>query len=324
MKETVTLGAACLLFSLQFLFSKGYQLRSGSSLRMSLRMTLYDGIWVFLLFFALNGFHIKITAGAALYGLLYAGCAIVCGVCSQFAMKLGKVAIVSLFTLTGGLVLPVFYGVAALGENLPPLKLVAVVLILLSLFPGVLLKRPSTAAQAPDAPRQEPAHGKKASLRFLLLCAVIFFTNGMVSVVTKAHSISPQSVPERDFLLFVALVRITAAGCALIVLRMAAARRAPAADGTACASPDIGGGWRRALLPFAIVGGYTACNAMGNVFSMLTAKSMPSSLQFPILSAVVIVLTALISWIAYREKPSFGDWVGMAMTVAGILMMIFI
>lgn len=323
MKQTVTLAAACLLFSLQFLFSKGYQLRAGSNLRASLRMILYDGIWVFLFFFALNGFRIQMTAGAALYGLLYAGCAVACSVCSLFAMKLGKVAIISMFTLTGGLVLPVFYGVVALGEALSPLKFGAVFLILLSFFPGVLLKRPSAAAEAPDAPQKEPPHGKKASLWFFLLCAVIFFTNGLVSVVTKAHSISPQSVPERDFLLFAALVRITASGCALITLRLTASRRTADAEDPVCASPDIGGGWRRALLSFAIIGGYTACNAMGNVFSMLTAKTMPSSLQFPVLSAVVIVLTALISWIAYREKPSFGDWIGMVMTVAGIVLIIF-
>ena len=80
----------------------------------------------------------------------------------------------------------------------------------------------------------------------------------------------------------------------------------------------------RALLqPVLLAGGYTLCNSAANIFSMLTAKTMASSLQFPILNAVILLLNALLSRFFFKEVVSRGTKIGLAMSVAGILLMIF-
>lgn len=49
---------------------------------------------------------------------------------------------------------------------------------------------------------------------------------------------------------------------------------------------------------------------------------MPSSIQFPIFCAAVVVLTALLSRILYKEKLSSGDRVGLLLTIAGVALML--
>ena len=49
---------------------------------------------------------------------------------------------------------------------------------------------------------------------------------------------------------------------------------------------------------------------------------MDSSLQFPLLSAMVVVLTALAARIVYKEKLNRGDMAGLVLTVAGMGLMI--
>ena len=319
MNGVVSLTAACLLTSLQCLFMKAYQLRSDNSLRAALRMILFDGIWVIQLFFGINGFRIRITAVSALYGLLFAGFAMACSVCSLFAVRRGKVAVVTLFQFTGGLVLPLAYGVAVLGERLSLLKLAAVLLLFLSFFPGVLLNREQAAD---DCPQKKTTGSAKSRLSFLALGAAVFVCNGILLVLIKAHSISPHGVPERDFLLFAALIRTAASGAVLAGIRLAGMRsgcaHAPSVQPHRPAPQRLCG----RLIPFMIIGAFTLCNASASVLSMLAAKTMPSSVQFPVYCAAVVVVTALLSRIVYKEKLAVGDRVGMLLTIAGIALML--
>ena len=70
------------------------------------------------------------------------------------------------------------------------------------------------------------------------------------------------------------------------------------------------------LLVFA--GAYAVCNTLGNIFSLRCLLTMDASLQFPILSAVVIVLTALFGRIFFGEKITRNTWISLAMSVLGI------
>lgn len=302
----ILLATACLLFSLQFLFSKGFQLKSRSGPAASLWMTVLDGAWFLLLFWPLNGFALHMTPTAALYSALFAVFGVICNMATYFALGRGKVAVVTLFTLTGGLVLPVLYGTIGLGETLRPGQWVGIGLILLSFFPGVLF---------PGRPPAEKAAGKGGKGTFLILCAVIFVTNGLVSVVAKAHAVAPDAVPERDFLLFAAMLRL---GVGLLLLAGARLKSGPGI------CPPIRGYGRAVCLSMLLAGGFTLCNGTGNLFSLAAAKTLSASLQFPLLSGAVVGLSALFSRGVYREKLSGGDLIGLGMTAAGVAAMIWL
>ena len=64
---------------------------------------------------------------------------------------------------------------------------------------------------------------------------------------------------------------------------------------------------------------YAVCNGLGNIFSLNCAKTMDASIQFPVISAVVIVLGALFGWLIYREKIESRDWVGLILAALGIV-----
>ena len=82
---------------------------------------------------------------------------------------------------------------------------------------------------------------------------------------------------------------------------------------------DIPMGCRTLVL---LTGGYAVCNGLANVCSMHTAKTMDSSLQFPLLSAMVVVFTALLAWAVFHEKPGRGDAAGLGLTVAGMALLV--
>ena len=136
-----TLGMASLLFSFQFVFSKWYQLRTDNSLRAALWMTVFDGAWLTAIFFVANSFRVHMTAFSARYAVYYSFFIIVCSVSALFALRYGKVSLMTLFMLAGGLVLPVVYGVPALGETLSIPKGLGLALIFCSFFPGVIYKK---------------------------------------------------------------------------------------------------------------------------------------------------------------------------------------
>ena len=98
-------------------------------------------------------------------------------------------------------------------------------------------------------------------------------------------------------------------------------RRTDGAGPRAHIARDLGGK-RTALTLALLTGGYAVCNGAANVCSMQTAKTMDSSLQFPLLSAMVVVFTSLLAWGFFHEKPGRGDVVGLGLTVAGMALMI--
>ena len=130
----MTLAAAGVLFSVQFLFTKQYQIRAGAGWRPAIWMLVFANLWMGFLFLSAGGFRLRILPASLLYAVVYAVCAAVNNAASLFAMRLGKVAVVTLFSLSGGLLLPSAYGVIRLGEPLTAGKAAGTLLIVLASF----------------------------------------------------------------------------------------------------------------------------------------------------------------------------------------------
>jgi multidrug transporter EmrE-like cation transporter len=76
------------------------------------------------------------------------------------------------------------------------------------------------------------------------------------------------------------------------------------------------------LLIFGIVGAYTVLNSMGNIFSIRAAAvpGMQSSVQFPLLNALIMILTSILGRIVFKEKIGKRDLISIALLVGGILL----
>ena len=74
------------------------------------------------------------------------------------------------------------------------------------------------------------------------------------------------------------------------------------------------------LLAFAAL--YSVCNTLGNLCSLRCMVTMDASIQFPVLSAVIILLTTVFGRIFFGEKITKYTAIGLLMSVGGILLFI--
>ncbi|MBO4261097.1 MAG: EamA family transporter, partial [Clostridia bacterium] len=167
--------------------------------------------------------------------------------------------------------------------------------------------------------RKETAKAK-SRLKAAVCCAVVFLTNGLISIATNASERIPDHVGSNDFLLISTVLRIFGAAAILLALTLVKKDRNvlpldPKTNGPVKSKAFV--------ILFVISFFYAVLNGAGNIFSLNCAKTMDASLQFPIISAACIVFSALIGLVAFKEKPGKGDIAGIVLAIAGIIFTIF-
>ena len=137
------------------------------------------------------------------------------------------------------------------------------------------------------------AENSKSRYLFIILCLVIFFINGMTGVIAKAHSISTGAVDEGSFTViyctFTAVMSLT-----ILLLSCLRNRKQKAMQ------------IRKALKvkPLVIMVLLGAAAYGGNYLQLLAADQVPASVQFPLVSGGVIVLSALVSTFCFKEDKA--------------------
>ncbi len=299
---------ACLFFSVQFLFQKNFQknTRGGFSVSIWNQFAVYLFMAAYL---AVKTRSFAVNGTALMYSVLYSVSGLLSSVASLFAMRYGKVSVASGFCLAGGMVLPFFYGIIGLGEPVTVLKIAGILVLCASLVPSLFEKDP---------------YGKKRSvsdlIKYTLSCLVVFCGNGLVSIVSKAHQVSPNAIGTDEFVLLNAVVCLTLTGVGLLIMT--------AVNGVhgdkkpfrtvfyeLSEKPMIP---KIFLLCIAMTACYALCNGLGNIFSLRCAITMDSSIQYPLLSGIVIFLTAVLGRICFREKIGRNNIISLALTVVGI------
>ena len=303
---------ACLFFSVQFLFQKNFQ----KNTRGGFAVSLWNQFAVYLcmaLYLAVKTRSFAVNGTALLYSVLYAVSGLSCSIASLFAMRYGKVSAVSGFCLAGGMVLPFFYGIFWLGESVTVLKIAGILVLCASLIPSLCEKDPSGKARS-----------RSDFIKYTLLSLVVFCGNGFVSIFSKAHQISPNAIGTDEFVLLNAVVCLTITGVGMLVLTAVTGARGDKKPFRTvfyelAAGPMVP---KVFLLCVAMTACYALCNGLGNIFSLRCALTMDSSIQFPLLSGIVIFLTAILSWLCFREKIGKNNLISLALTVVGITLFV--
>ncbi|MDF2686483.1 MAG: hypothetical protein K0S55_1665 [Clostridia bacterium] len=273
-------------------------------------MTLFGAIWMFVLFLTANGFTFELSAISIFYAFIYSVISILCNTSSFFAMTLGKVSTVTLYMLLGGLILPFFYGIIFLNEILTVFKVLGIFLMFLSVFLPMLLDKKTDKEQQ-----------KSKKIAFTVLCILVFILNGLISIVSKAHQINEQAVGTVDFLILTAVISFTITFVLILILTIKNKKQNKFIE---AALNGVGKAFtlKWITIMFCISGAYIIMNGLGNIFSLTCAITMDSSIQFPVISGAVVTLTALLSWIFFKESIKKLDALGIAFAIAGIIMFI--
>lgn len=307
---------ACTFFSLQFIFQKLFEKNSKGDVIASFwyqAMCSAVGI-IFLL--AKSGFTENLNYVVIIYVLLYSACGIACNVASISAMRLGTVAALGTYSLVGGMLIPFVYGVLFLNEKASIYQWIGMVILCVSLYPSLKLEK---------GEENEGKNSKKKRILHALFCLIAFVTNGMVVVFSKMHQISPYAVDENSFLILSSIIRIAVSVGALLFFAVKATAKGEK-GGFYKAFVDIGNKKMTALLYFALFAFtalYSVLNTLGSVFSFRCMTEMDASLQFPLLSGIVIIFTAIFGRIFFKEKFSKSSIIGLVLSAVGIVFFIF-
>ena len=279
--DYLLLFLAVICFTGQFAFTKLFEGALKQDRVTALIMLVVTNAIGFLLFFCVSGCQIRFTPVAVLLALAMGIIMIPYYTLGIRVLSLGSLAVYSMFMMLGGMLVPFFYGVLFLREPLTWGKGLGTVLLSLSII---------LQSITPGDRRQEKAPHRRL---FLGLCIVIFLINGMTGVIAKAHQISAAPIPESDF---------TALSCGitgLLSLGMLAVEKGEKRE-------HIGAALGKKPLWIMIGLGGSAYG--GSFLHLSAAETVPASVQFPLVSGGVIVLSALVSAFFFREKVSRWEW----------------
>ena len=207
--------------------------------------------------------------------------------------------------MLGGMLVPFFYGVWCLKEPVSPAQGIGTVLLT-----GFIILQ--AISQSDSNAKNGQKQSAKTKFVFFALCLAIFFLNGLTGVIAKAHQISTQAVDEVSFtVISCALTTIFS----LIILAFTLLREHQKTHIQVIETLKIKPLWIMILI------GATAYT--GNFLHLLAANDVPASVQFPLVSGGVIVLSALVSAFLFKEKLSKKEWLSIAGAFASTVLFAF-
>ena len=279
----ILLLLAVICFAAQFAFTKLYEGAVRQSITTSLVMLAVTSALGFLLFFAVSGFRIQFSPTSTLWALALAVVMIPYYMLGIKVLSLGSLAIYSMFMMLGGMLVPFFYGVLFLKEPVTLGKVLGTLLLAICIILQAVL---------PAAAADNQNKGNRGI--FFLLCIVIFFINGFTGVIAKAHEISAAPVAEASF---------TSLSCGFTALLSFGMLLLPVKESKAAA-------FKAALTkkPLIFMTALGASAYTGSFLHLMAAETVPASVQFPLVSGGVIILSALVSAFFFKEKVTRQEW----------------
>lgn len=275
---------AVICFTAQFALTKSYEKAVTPTFFAAVTMVFVTNLVGAALFWILCGFRVHVSEVSLLWALILAGIMIPYFVIGVRVLSLGSLAIYSMFMMLGGMLIPFLYGLLFLNEELTPGRLAGTILLSVFIVLQALWKNPTRDRM--------PCPGEKGG--FFILCLVSFLINGMTGVAAKNHEIHPLAVDEMSFT--VLSCAFTAAG-SLALLLFGGKQSCSALRQTLRPGP----------LLIAVLLGCAAYT--GSFLHLRAAEFVPASVQFPMVSGGVIVLSALVSTFVFREKAGAKEWI---------------
>ena len=278
--DYIFLLLAVICFTAQFAFTKLYEGQTGQSTSATLVMLTVTSAIGFGLFFAVGGFRLEFTPIATVLALAMGIIMIPYYMLGIKVLSLGSLAVYSMFMMLGGMLVPFFYGLLFLHEPLTWGKALGTVLLSVCIVLQAL------------QPREEQIGDKKRQGLFFALCILIFFINGFTGVIAKAHEISREPISETSF---------TALSCGITALLSL---------GILLCKGKTGGSIQGILAPrpLGIMAALGVVAYTGSFLHLAAAETVPASVQFPLVSGGVIVLSAVVSALCFKEKLPRREW----------------
>lgn len=266
----VLIVLAALGCAINFALTKFYQIKQGNTIETGVIFNCLVGLAGSILYFIICGFKMEVTMFSFIVGLLST---IFVGVYTMVGFKImsmGSIAIYTIFLMLGGMVLPYFYGLIFLDEQITMLKIIAMIMMVIAII------------------MQNEGEKKKEKALFYILCIAVFVLNGGVSITSKIHQINTvyEAMSANGFVLLKNIMMFVLYGAMIPFVVKKDRKSAPGI------SPKI----------YILIAVSALISSVSYMFQLECASYLPATIQFPVMSGGTIVFTALLGLILYKEK----------------------
>ena len=272
-----------------FGFQKMYQKSAGTSIIAGLAYNILMGFFSACMFLVINRFHIEVTPYSIVMAVIFSVVSMLYIFIGFKIIEKGNMSLYTIFLMSGGMTVPYIWGVAFLNEELTLMRTVGLLLIIsATIISGTGIK--------------------KSDKKQILMCIAIFFLNGMSSVVSKTHQISPVSeiVTASDFAFIVMLSKVVICSVILLIIN----RNIKDSNENNLHFKSI------APIVFAAA----VFDGIAYMLQLICATKVPVTVLYPLVTGISIILTSLVGKIFFKEHISKKQYIGIAVCFVGTLL----
>lgn len=290
------------LFSVQFVFTKCYQRERGAHFSSSILQIVLSSVFFILFYFILNDFKFGFTLFSFIIALLYAINGITATVFGMKVLERANLSVYTLFLMLGGVILPFFYGLF-IGESLTVFKVVAVILIALSLFIGV-----------------EKDKDKKANAILIICCMVIFLANGFAHILTHFHQRSTSdTLNTSGFLLLSFTCKFVISGVIFVIVTCVGKRKNNGNAEQPAAVLEKNRVIKSWIITIGVVIGYAAVSGLAQFISAYTSLYVDAGIKAAIITGGCIFMSVFFGLI-FGEKITVIKVTQLLLAVSGVIL----
>ena len=295
---------AVVAFAAQFAFTKVFEGSTKQTTATTLLMLIVTNITGALMFFfigAFGGMRLEFSWFSLMWAVVLGLVMIPYYMIGIRVLSYGSLAIYSMFMMLGGMLVPFVYGLF-IGESMTWGKAVGTVVLTVCII-----------LQAVWQSACEGGSKKKGKVIFLILCLAVFFVNGATGVIANVHQSGAEAISEVHFTVISCGVTAIVSAAALLVLFLFGNKKEKKKEIRSTFS-------KRPFLAMIAIG---AAAYTGSFLILKAASNVPASVQFPLVSGGVIVLSALVSAFIFKEKLTKKEWICIAGAFASTFLFAF-
>lgn len=268
------------------------------------QMTAGTGVWANIIYMISNGVVSAILPGIMLfcskgklqmtpYSLLCATATVISAAVSLICMlkvyERGQIAIVNILVTISGIVLPSLWGILFLKEQLSLPGGIAIFIMLGAVF-FILDKK-----------------GEKLDKKMIGMYTAIILCNCIITLVAKQHQVETvyKTVDTLSYSVWVGVVRTVlflVLGIVFFVCKKGHKEHFDTSKAVLYASL------------FSVVSGG------GYIISLFTATVLPLVITSPLGTGLGMIMSSCLPWLLYHEKLARRQWIGVSLSIIGVLL----
>jgi len=267
--------ASTLLFSFQFFFQKRYNESYGTSVSSSLIFAIFTAVAgsvvLGIMNLVNNGYILQYSTFSLLVAAVYCIVNTLFIVVSAKSFETADLAVFSMFAMLGGMIIPFVFGVCYKDEDFNIKKISGLIVITIVLIVSSVEFRKTDKS-------------KKISPKTLFYYLAVFTLNGVFGVILTIHQMEKYKAVAVDSYSLMILSKLISIPLCLIILLIMRSR---------FIKPTF------SVISLSTL--HATFNSLGNLFLLIALLSIPTSVQYPIVTGGTIIISSIISFVEKKK-----------------------